>query len=248
MTVELIGSRKTDIVGKNVQFDIVMEELVEDYIRRGQHDIGVYTRVPDRAAVAAFQLCAIKQILIRIDTMIIARLVREKTCTPASCPKMIASDEWHFLCAPHADKPRDCCAIDYMQHTVDSCASLLMLEKPITSPAKQYNSIVRRVFRIFGHLYFHHVEFFKSISDECAKCYLFLKEFGLWKPDMAIIPEEVLHGLTVGKPVTVVQPVPVVDVKSAGTIVDLRTVTMQLSQESEDDCDSRSDHTVIMDS
>lgn len=201
---------------------------------------------PGHSGDGAFQLAAIKQILIRIDTQIIAHLIRDEICTPTTCPKMIASDEWHFLCAPHADKPRDCCAIDYMQHTVDSCASLLLLEKPLTSTVKQYNSIVRRVFRIFGHLYFHHPEFFKSVAHECAKCYLFLKEFGLWKPDMAVIPEEVLQSLVDGK--VVGNPAPVVDVRSAGTIVDLRTVTMQLSQESEDDGDNHSDHTVIMDS
>ena len=63
---------------------------------------------------------------------------------------------------------------------------------------------------------------------------------------MAVIPEEVLQSLVDGK--VVGNPAPVVDVRSAGTIVDLRTVTMQLSQESEDDGDNHSDHTVIMDS
>ena len=190
--------------------------------------------------ILGYQLFMIKKILIDMDRLIISRL--GNVCTPTTCPKMIASDEWHFLCAPHSDKPRDCCAIDYMKHTVDSCSSTLMVavNGSQTSMSKQFNSIMRRIFRIFGHLYFHHSNFFKTVSNECIQIYLFLKEVGLWKTDMAIIPESVLDKLASscnedsGKSL------------SPGTIVDLRTVTMQLSQE--DDDDQKSDCTVIMDS
>jgi hypothetical protein len=182
--------------------------------------------------VIGYQLYVIKKILISMDKLIISQL--SEVCTPTTCPKMIASDEWHFLCAPHSDKPRDCCAIDYMKHTVDSCTSTLMVavsgSSSSSSMSKQFNSIMRRIFRIFGHLYFHHPKFFKSVTTECIRTYLFLKDVGLWKPDMAIIPESVIEKL-ISTP--------------AGTIVDLRTVTMQLSQ---DDDDAASDSTVIMDS
>lgn len=193
-----------------------------------------------------------KDIIVQIDRVVIAELLREQICTPISCPRMIASEEWHFLCAPHAEKPKDCCAIDYMQHTVDSCASTLLLasEKPAGSASKQFNSISRRLFRIYGHIYHHHIEFFNKfeVSAECAKFYMFIKNFGLWKSDMAIVPEEVLMSLVTSDKSTNIPRIlaPITDSRPVGTIVDLREITMQLSQDEESD-DARSDQTVNFD-
>ena len=193
-----------------------------------------------------------KDIIVQIDRVVISELLREQICTPISCPRMIASEEWHFLCAPHAEKPKDCCAIDYMQHTVDSCASTLLLasEKPAGSASKQFNSISRRLFRIYGHIYHHHIEFFNKfeVSAECAKFYMFIKNCGLWKSDMAIVPEEVLMSLVTSEKTTSIPRLlaPITDSRPVGTIVDLREVTMQLSQDEESD-DARSDQTVNFD-
>src|SRR5690348_8540152 len=46
-------------------------------------------------------------------------------CTSSTCPRMVATDSWHFLCAAHAGvgadgkptPPRDCAAMDYCVHT-----------------------------------------------------------------------------------------------------------------------------------
>jgi len=190
-----------------------------------------------------------KKIILQIDKVVICQLMRTQICNANTCPRMIASEEWHFLCAPHADKPRDCCAIDYMQHTVDSCVSTLLLSagKPAASIMKQLNSISRRLFRIFGHVFHHHVEFFNKpdVSAECAKFYMFLKNFGLWKADMAIVPEEILNGITGSSPQPPKASAPVLEQKAVGTIVDLRTVAMQLSLD-EDFDESKSDSTVIL--
>lgn len=192
------------------------------------------------------QLDVIRAILVNMDRKIISRL--SSVCTPVTCPKMIASDEWHFLCAPHNDKPRDCCAIDYMKHTVDSCTStLLVAVQSAASLPKQFNSIMRRIFRIFGHLFFHHSAFFQQdqiILTECLRIYLFLKECGLWKPDMAIIPEPTLDKLLEEKTGQISTARHYI--KPAGTIVDLRAVTMQLSEDATETSSTNSDSTVIM--
>ena len=232
------------------------EELFAAHLTKDQR-VDAYARIPHvdisggsglSPTAPIFQLAVIKHILVNIDRLVVSRI--GDLCTPSTCPKMIASEEWHFLCAPHADKPRDCAAIDYMKHTVDSCTSTLLLlcTKPASVVVKQFNSIMRRLFRIFGHLYFHHSEFFNrtEVETECAKIFRFLKEFGLWKGDMAIIPESVLEGLVKGDgTVAPIKPPPMVDVKAAGTIVDLRTVALQLSEQ-DDDSGNVSDGTVIM--
>jgi hypothetical protein len=252
-----------------------LEELLWEFFRVNRDDVLAFAKVPQTAldtfpaanpstVASTFQLCVIKNILITLNREVIFKL--RDVCTPTTCPKMIASDEWHFLCAPHADKPRDCCAIDYMQHTVDSCSSTILLieDKPPAVAAKQFHSIVRRLFRIYGHLYFHHQSFFKFVETECAKFFVFLKQFGLWKGDMVIIPEDVLNKLSGGNLSEVpvkdrrtswsanrqsLAKAPSIDLRSAGTIVDLRTVAMQLDEEFDEDTASQgssSNHTVIL--
>jgi hypothetical protein len=139
---------------------------------------------------------------------------------------MIASDEWHFLCAPHADKPRDCSAIDYMKHTIDSTTSLLLATKD-NNPSKNYYSILRRLYRIYGHLYFHHFEVFQREKMNCQKFYNFLKQWGLFKQDMMIIPESVFESVTVSQNANQGHTVPSI---SEGTVVDLSAIAMQLSE------------------
>ena len=216
------------------------EEPIDDYLEERHLEFDSYSKVPPTTSSSLFQRCVIRHILITIEREIFPNL--PTVCSAETCPKMIASDEWHFLCAPHADKPRDCCAIDYMYHTVDSCSStlLLMEGKSQSVAVKQYHSIVRRLFRIYGHIFFHHLDFFQKYCEkEFGKFYLFLKNFGLWKSDMGIIPEDALIKITGGAP-RVSPPV----LKSSGTIVDLRTVTMQLEEDTTEGVAS-SDRTII---
>jgi hypothetical protein len=222
------------------------EDIIEEYLIESHRTIDSYTKIPSSGPTVSssvFQMCVIRHILMTIEREVFPTL--KSVCNPSTCPKMIASDEWHFLCAPHSDKPRDCCAIDYMYHTVDSCAStlLLMEGKQQSIAVKQYNSIVRRLFRIYGHIFFHHSDFFeKNCKIECGKFFLFLKQFGLWKSDMGIIPETVLSKISNDHR----RIAPSV---FTGTIVDLRSVAMQLEESDEDGASSSSvsssDRTVL---
>jgi hypothetical protein len=44
-------------------------------------------------------------------------------CTAETCAQMKATDEWMYLCAAHK-QPQECCAIDYIVHTLDGTAGL----------------------------------------------------------------------------------------------------------------------------
>ena len=79
---------------------------------------------------------------------------------------MKATDEWLFLCAVH-EKAKECSAIDYMIHTLDWATTQLHSSKNFTSRVLITNGqlgtlrdIVRRLYRLFAHTYFHHKEVF----------------------------------------------------------------------------------------
>lgn len=49
----------------------------------------------------------------------------QEACTRETCPEMKAG-EWLYLCAAHATaNETECCAIDYITHTLDGAVALL---------------------------------------------------------------------------------------------------------------------------
>ena len=93
----------------------------------------------------------------------------QEQCTRDSCPEMKAG-EWLYLCAAHATvNEHECCAIDYITHTLDGATALLNSTRYFPSrlsiadtSLKHFTSIVRRLYRIFAHTYFHHRDLFEQ--------------------------------------------------------------------------------------
>jgi len=205
-----------------------VREIFQRHLEERRSDVHAFEKVPSdvtggeamsqSAIVSEFQFAVIREIILALEGIDFSSL-------DCKCPKMIASDEWHFLCAPHADKPRDCCAIDYMKHTIDSTSSLLLTTRE-NNPSKNYYSILRRLYRIYGHLYFHHFEVFQREKVNSQKFYNFLKEWGLFKQDMMIIPESVFGNTAASSLIHHSNSSSI----SEGTIVDLTTIAMQLSE------------------
>ena len=87
---------------------------------------------------------------------------------------MIATEKYTFRCAgPHG--AFQCCAIEYMTHTLDSAAATL--SNPSSFPAsdravvsksslKLVESQARRLYRLFPHAYFHHRDVFVKFENE----------------------------------------------------------------------------------
>ena len=65
----------------------------------------------------------IRYFIIELNLLLVP-LINEGLCTQETCPKMKATDTWLYLCACHA-KPQDCCAIDYMIHSLDHATNTL---------------------------------------------------------------------------------------------------------------------------
>ena len=107
-----------------------------------------------------------------------------------------------FVCAAH-HKPRRCCAIDYMIHNCDQATSILNNNKLYSSrisinqdSVKNFPLLVRRLYRLFSHGYFHHREVFLEFESEtflCARFVEYAKKYGLMDKESYTIPEQALQ-------------------------------------------------------
>ncbi|KAF8957397.1 hypothetical protein BDZ97DRAFT_1846595 [Flammula alnicola] len=129
----------------------------------------------------------------------------QQECTRASCPEMKAG-EWLYLCVAHGNDGamEQCCAIDYILHTVDSATALL--NSPRTFPSRlqipqtshrHFSSLARRLGRIFAHAYFHHREAFEQAEAESSLYARFLAltaKFDLVPAEFLVIPSAQFTG------------------------------------------------------
>ncbi|KAK7437485.1 hypothetical protein VKT23_018557 [Stygiomarasmius scandens] len=127
----------------------------------------------------------------------------QQECTRTTCPEMKAG-EWLYLCVAHGNDGamEQCCAIDYILHTIDSATALLnsprafpsRLQIPQTSH-RHFSSLARRLGRIFAHAYFHHREAFEQAEAESSLYARFLaltSKFDLVPQEFLVIPPRVV--------------------------------------------------------
>jgi hypothetical protein len=85
-------------------------------------------------------------------------------CTKDTCPTLNVPGG-SFLCAVHS-APSNCCAIDYIIHTMDGGTSMLTSikhfpDRQVSSDSlKLLQNLSRRLYRIFAHVWFSHRELF----------------------------------------------------------------------------------------
>ncbi|KAF4711675.1 MOB member 4, phocein [Perkinsus olseni] len=145
-------------------------------------------RVPPGVSPSLWCVENIREFMVEFNR-VIAEVQHE--CNEETCPRMSATDEWHFLCAAHR-KPMDCCAIDYMVHTVDGSTNLILSSKNFPERTKVPQAslkfiptLYRRLYRIFGHLFHHHRAVFFKVEGQsrmCARFTQFVRMHGLLGP------------------------------------------------------------------
>uniref|UniRef100_A0AC35UA79 MOB-like protein phocein n=1 Tax=Rhabditophanes sp. KR3021 TaxID=114890 RepID=A0AC35UA79_9BILA len=121
----------------------------------------------------------------------------QEECNPVSCPQMNATEQWIFLCSLHTS-PKNCSAIDYTRHTLDGTASLLNSNRYFPSRVNikesslsKIGSVCRRIYRIFGHAYFHHRSIFDDFENEtglCQRFTTFVTKYALMASEHLIVP------------------------------------------------------------
>ncbi|KAN0063541.1 hypothetical protein ACQY0O_003988 [Thecaphora frezii] len=117
----------------------------------------------------------LRRLVLDLSTPWITSLQQEcdKHANPQTCGAMNAGD-WMFLCASHGEE-KQCCAIDYMVHTLDGATSLLNSARhfpsrtyvPSTS-LRHFGAITRRLSRIFVHAWCYHRDTFDACEAETS--------------------------------------------------------------------------------
>lgn len=154
----------------------LMASLMESAQKRAETES--FYDCPRDTARAAWQYEHIRGFSIELSELAVAL---KDACTVETCPQMKATDEWMYLCAAHK-QPQECCAIDYIVHTLDGTAALLNSNKwfPRRGGAvpeasfKYFQSITRRLYRILSHCYFHHRDVFDVFEQQRHLCFRFV--------------------------------------------------------------------------
>lgn len=123
-------------------------------------------------------------------------------CSPASCPKMSASDAYEYLWqdtnSPRFKRPTKVSAPEYVEHLMAWVQAYLDDENYFPTKmgvgfAKGANAVFRqilkRLFRVYAHIYCHH---FEQICELGVQSHLntSLKHFVLFSNEFALIDEK----------------------------------------------------------
>ncbi|SAM68609.1 uncharacterized protein UBRO_00763 [Ustilago bromivora] len=124
----------------------------------------------------------------------------DKHFRPSTCAAMNAGD-WMYLCASHGEE-KQCCAIDYMVHTLDGATSLLNSARHFPSRTyvpntslRHFGSIARRLSRIFVHAWCYHKDVFLACEAETSlyeRFYVLVEKYDLTATDN--LPPRPGHG------------------------------------------------------
>lgn len=202
------ASSTADNAGGDSAFQL--QEYLAMLVRRDPHNVEAITALPTEADIESFGSAADKGkakdeleddgIFQNVDTDVwvyeqLRRLVLDLTTPwltslqeecdkherPQTCAAMNAGD-WMYLCASHGEE-KQCCAIDYMVHTLDGATSLLNSARHFPSRTyvpntslRHFGSIARRLSRIFVHAWCYHREVFLACEAETS---LYLRFFVL---------------------------------------------------------------------
>lgn len=111
----------------------------------------------------------LRRIVLDFTTPWLTSLQKEcdRKTRPKTCDAMNA-DDWMYLCASHGEE-KQCCAIDYIVHTLDGTTALLNSARHFpsrtyipTTSLRHFGSVSRRLSRIFVHAYEHHSDVFEA--------------------------------------------------------------------------------------
>ena len=179
-----------------------LQEYLAMLVRRDPHNVEAITSLPTEADIESLTASTEKGkskddpeddgIFQNVDTDIwvyeqLRRLVLDLTTPwltslqqecdkhlrPSTCAAMNAGD-WMYLCASHGEE-KQCCAIDYMVHTLDGATSLLNSARHFPSRTyvpntslRHFGSIARRLSRIFVHAWCYHKDTFLACEAETS--------------------------------------------------------------------------------
>ncbi|CAE6534737.1 unnamed protein product [Rhizoctonia solani] len=182
------------------------QEYIAQLIRQDPHDVQkiVTPPKPDDEKSSVDDGCWLYEQLRRLAQDLTYPLITnlQLECNRDTCPEMKAG-EWLYLCVAHGNAAGghiQCCAIDYIVHTLDSATALLnstrVFPSRLSVPQSSYrhfSSLARRLSRIFAHAYYHHRELFSQAEAESSLYARFLalsQQHSLVPAELLVIPSE----------------------------------------------------------
>ncbi|KAG2232489.1 hypothetical protein INT48_007402 [Thamnidium elegans] len=171
-----------------------VQEYLQQLIRLDCSHVQYIVQLPENVDDDVWQYEHLRQVCLELSLLVVAL---ESECTRENCPEMKA-DGWLYLCAAHPST-QSCPAIDYIIHTLDGATILLNNSKyfpsriSVPEPSlKHFQSIARRLYRIFAHAYFHHREIYEYFENETslyARFLLLSQTYSLIPPSLVSIPD-----------------------------------------------------------
>jgi len=155
-----------------------IQEYIQQLIRKDPSDIATICKCPKGHDSNVWILEHLRIFLAQLNLLAV---YLSEDCTGESCPMMVATKDWEFLCAAHQGAPRKCSAIDYTVHTLSGFNALLNSDEfpsrvRVTPKAiKFFPSIARRLYRLFAHPYYHHRQIFDEFERDTHLCKRFLQ-------------------------------------------------------------------------
>ncbi|RKP14634.1 Mob1/phocein [Piptocephalis cylindrospora] len=170
-----------------------LQEYLQELVRTDPSGVERHIQLPEDQDPEVWQYEHLRAVCQELHCLVV-QLVPE--CTVHTCPEMKAGD-WIYLCAAHSH-PQPCCAIDYTLHTLDGATSLLNSNKYFPSrlsiqpsSLKHFQSISRRLYRLFAHAWYAHREVFDSFESETYLYDRFMKlskKYGLISESVSLAP------------------------------------------------------------
>lgn len=92
-------------------------------------------------------------------------------------------------------RPQECCALDYCIHTMDGSTALINSTEHFPSrvrvpsqSVKLFGSMMRRLYRVFAHAFYHHRDEFDDCESKTALCKRFIRLVS----DFELLPSRML--------------------------------------------------------
>lgn len=173
---------------------LAVQQLIQQTLRKDPANIDEILQPPDQQEEGTWKYEHLRQFCMELNKLAV-KLQME--CNPKTCNQMTATEQWIFLCAAHKS-PKECSAIDYTRHTLDGASGLLNNGKYFPSRVSmkessvaKLGSVCRRVYRIFGHAFFHHRSIFDEFESQthlCKRFTVFVTKYNLVSKDNLIVP------------------------------------------------------------
>merc|ERR1712137_4868 len=155
-----------------------VQQHLQQVITKDKSDIQTLLELPKNQDEAVWKYEHLRQFTMELGNLVV---MLDGVCTAITCPLMKCTDEWEYFCAAH-EPPQQCCAIDYFIHTLKQTADTLndtkLFYSRVSIPkgsVKHFQSISRRLYRLFAHCFFHHREVFDAFEEEHLLCERFTR-------------------------------------------------------------------------